>query len=74
MKMKLVRSPAGYRPLILWLFPLLRGINSSREVLEELFLKLYQRRIIPYYLFHYAPFSIERSRYAVSIRNGIILL
>lgn len=64
----------GYRPLLLWRSPLLQGINSSRDVLEELFIKLYRRRIKPYYLFHYAPFSIGRARYGVSIRNGIRLL
>lgn len=65
---------AGYRPLILWRAPLLRGINDSEDVLKELFLQLYRRRIVPYYLFHYAPYTLGRSRVGVSIRRGIELM
>lgn len=65
---------SGFRPLILWRSPLLHGINDQYEVLEELLLKLYQRRITPYYLFHYAPYALGRSNYGVSIREGVELL
>ena len=65
---------SGYRPMILWRSPLLRGINDSVEVLEELLTKLYERRITPYYLFHYAPFSLGRTGYGVSVRRGCELL
>jgi lysine 2,3-aminomutase len=64
----------GYRPLMLWRAPLLRGINCFEEVLEELFIKLYERRILPYYIFHYAPFTLGRSGYGVSVREGARIL
>lgn len=64
----------GYRPLILWRAPLLKGINDSAEVLEELFVKLYERRITPYYLFHYAPFTLGRSTYGLSVKKGSMLM
>lgn len=64
----------GYMPLILWRAPLLSSVNDSVEVLEELFLKLYRRRIRPYYLFHYAPFTIGRSVYGISVKEGVKLL
>ncbi len=60
----------GYRPLILWRAPLLGGVNDSEEVLEELFVNLYARRITPYYLFHYAPFTLGRSHQGVPLRDG----
>ncbi|MCP4658625.1 MAG: radical SAM protein [bacterium] len=64
----------GYRPLILWRAPLLRGINDSEEVLAELLVGLYQRRIVPYYIFHYAPFALGRSCHGLSVRRGAGLL
>ncbi|KYK28800.1 MAG: radical SAM protein [Theionarchaea archaeon] len=64
----------GYHPIILWRSPLLRGVNNSYDVLEELFVKLYQRRIIPYYLFHYAPYALGRSILATSVREGVELM
>ncbi len=60
----------GYRPIIAWRAPLLKGVNDSCEILEELFLKLYTRRILPYYIFHYAPYSLGRRRLGVSIKRG----
>lgn len=62
------------RPLILWRAPLLRTINDSKEILKDLFLKLYKRRIRPYYLFHYAPFTLGRSTYGLSVKTGSKLL
>jgi lysine 2,3-aminomutase len=64
----------GYRPLFLWRTPLLKGINDNLEVLEKLFLGLYSRRIIPYYLFHFTPFALGRSSLGVSVRRGVKLL
>jgi len=64
----------NYRPLILWRAPLLRDINDSYEVLEELLTKLYQRRVVPYYLFHCAPYSLGRPIYGTDIRTGIRIL
>jgi lysine 2,3-aminomutase len=64
----------GYRPMILWRSPLLRGINDSYDVLQDLLLKLYQRRIVPYYIFHYAPYSLGRANLGVGIKEGIRLL
>ncbi|MFC2133655.1 KamA family radical SAM protein [Bacteroidota bacterium] len=64
----------GYRPLFLWRTPLLKGVNDNIEELENLFLSLYARRIIPYYLFHYTPFALGRSSLGVSIKRGIKML
>jgi lysine 2,3-aminomutase len=65
---------SGYRPLILWRAPLLYGINDSEDVLKELLVKLYQRRITPYYLFHFAPYALGRTAHGVSVRRGAELL
>ncbi len=65
---------SGYRPLILWRAPLLYGINDSEEVLKELLVKLYQRRITPYYLFHFAPYALGRTTHGISVRRGAELL
>lgn len=64
----------GYRPNILWRSPILKGINDSYEVLEELFLALFERRIIPYYIFHFAPYCLGRAIYGTSIKKGIEIL
>ena len=65
---------SGNRPLVLWRAPLLRGINDTAETLEHLLRKLYERRIVPYRLFHYAPFSPARSLMATRVRAGVELL
>jgi lysine 2,3-aminomutase len=64
----------GYRPLILWRAPILHGVNDSVETLKELFLKLYERRIVPYYIFHFAPYSLGRHSLGTSVRRGAELL
>jgi len=63
-----------HRPLFLWRAPLIRGVNDTFETLQELMLGLYQRRITPYYLFHYAPFSPGRASRGVELREGVRLL
>jgi len=65
---------AGHRPMILWRSPLLNGINDNEAILEELFFKLYERRILPYYLFHYAPYSLGRTTCGLSVRKGSRML
>ncbi|HNW92403.1 MAG TPA: radical SAM protein [bacterium] len=65
---------AGHRPLILWRSPLLRGINDRVPILEKLLLALYARRITPYYLFHYAPYTLGREVLGVGIRRGAAIL
>jgi lysine 2,3-aminomutase len=65
---------SGHRPLILWRSPLIRGVNDSKETLRELFLRLYERRITPYYLFHSAPYTLGRNYYGTSVKHGIRLM
>jgi lysine 2,3-aminomutase len=65
---------ASHRPLLLWRSPLLAGINDRSEVLEELLVGLYARRITPYYLFHYAPHALGRTARGVSVAEGAALL
>ena len=65
---------SGYRPLLLWRAPLLKNINSSAEILRTLLLNLYERRILPYYLFHYAPYILSRNELATSVRDGVRLM
>ena len=48
--------------------------NDSENVLKELLVKLYQRRITPYYLFHFAPYALGRTAHGISIRRGAELL
>lgn len=69
-----IMDEVGYRPLILSRAPLLKDINDSEETLKELFLKLYRRRITPYYLFHSAPFTLGRSQLGLSVKKGSRLL
>jgi len=64
----------GYRPIIFWKAPLIKGINDDEKVLEELILKLYQRRILPYYIYHYAPYTLGREKYGLPIKRGCELL
>lgn len=64
----------GHRPIILWRAPLLRGINDSSEVLEELLMRLYSLRVVPYYLFHFAPYALGRSLLSTSVREGVRLM
>lgn len=64
----------GLRPLMLWRAPLLAGINDDRETLRTLLVGLYERRITPYYLFHFAPHALGRSTRGVSVAEGAALL
>lgn len=64
----------GLRPLVLWRAPLLAGINDDRETLRTLLVGLYERRITPYYLFHFAPHALGRTTRGVSVAEGAALL
>lgn len=64
----------GSRPLVLWRAPLLAGINDRRETLRSLLVALYERRVTPYYLFHFAPHALGRRARGVSVAEGAALL
>jgi lysine 2,3-aminomutase len=53
--------------------PLLRGVNDSLAVMRELCLALYARGVLPYYVFHAAPYSPHRAQFGVPLRKGAAL-
>lgn len=65
---------AGCRTLFLGQIPLLKDINDSAQVLEELFMALYALRVKPYYLLHAMPETLGAERYRTSVRRGVELM
>ena len=65
----------GYGSLIkLAQIPLLRGVNDSTEVLQELLCKLEQHRVKGYYLLHGLPWTLGAVRFRTSVYKGVELL
>ncbi len=54
--------------------PLLRGINDNKDTLEELFMRLYENGIKPYYLIHCFPGIQGASQFRTSVRKGVELM
>lgn len=65
----------GYGSLVkLAQIPLLRGVNDSTEVLQELLCKLEQHRVKGYYLLHGLPWTLGAVRFRTSVYKGVELL
>ncbi len=70
-----IRDDAGrYAPMMVTHTPLLKGINDSAETLWELFGKLFENNIKPYYLLHTMPHTPYANQQRVSVRDGIRLM
>ena len=70
-----IRDGAGrYAPMIVTHTPLLKGINDDAETLWELFGKLFENNIKPYYLLHTMPHTPYADQQRVSVRDGIRLM
>jgi len=61
-------------PLIATHTPLLAGINNNPDTLWELFAKLYDNNIKPYYLLHTMPHVPFGDKQRVSIREGVEIM
>ena len=61
-------------PLIVTHTPLLRGINDDSNTLWELFGKLFENNIKPYYLLHTMPHTPYANKQRVSVRDGVRLM
>lgn len=70
-----IREDAGrYAPMIVAHTPLLKGINDKVETLWELFGKLYENNIKPYYLLHAMPHTPFANQERTSVRDGVRLM
>jgi len=67
-------SMSGYRGLILGQIPLLKGINDSVDILEDLLMKLYSRSVKPYYFLHPMPETPGAESFRTSVRVGVNLM
>ena len=54
--------------------PLLAGVNDDANILHALFHNLYKERIVPYYLYHFMPFSPGIESLACPIEKGVELM
>ncbi len=71
---RLRESGGRYAPFIAAHTPLLQGINDNAEILWELFSRLYENNIKPYYLLHTMPHTPFADRQRVSVRKGVELM
>lgn len=70
-----IREGTGrYAPMIVTHTPLLKGINDNAENLWELFGKLFENNIKPYYLLHTMPHTPYANQQRVSVRDGVRLM
>lgn len=70
-----IRDGAGrYAPMLVTHTPLLKGINDDVKTLWELFGKLYENNVKPYYLLHTMPHTPYANQQRVSVRDGVRLM
>ncbi len=67
-------SQNGCRTMLLAHIPLLKGINDNIDTLTNLFMRLYQIKIKPYYLIHSMPDTFNSSKFRTSVRKGTEIL
>lgn len=60
--------------LILAHTPLLKGINNNSDILKDLFGKLFQLGVKPYYLLHAMPETILADKYRTTVLEGVDLI
>lgn len=61
-------------PILFANIPVLKHINDDYETLTELFRTLYRHGIVPYYLYHFMPFSPGSSEYRASVQQIIDIM
>ena len=61
-------------PIVFANMPVLKNINDDYDTLSELFLTLYRHGIVPYYLYHFMPFSPGSSEYRASVADIIAIM
>lgn len=70
-----IRDGTGrYAPMIATHTPLLRRVNDNTDTLWELFGKLFENNIKPYYLLHTMPHTPYANQQRVSVRDGVKLM
>jgi len=62
------------RTIILAHIPLLKGINDNAKILLELFMNLYELKIIPYYLLHAMPNTLGATVFRTTVKKGVELM
>lgn len=61
-------------PIVFANIPVLKGINDDYETLSNLFITLYRNGIVPYYLYHFMPFSPGSAEYRASVTDIISIM
>lgn len=61
-------------PIVFANIPVLKGINDDYETLSSLFLNLYRIGVVPYYLYHFMPFSPGSNEYRASVTHIIRIM
>lgn len=69
-----VRSIRSVVPIVFANMPVLKNINDDYDTLSELFLTLYRNGIVPYYLYHFMPFSPGSSEYRAGISDIVTIM
>ncbi|MDJ0820651.1 MAG: radical SAM protein [Paracoccaceae bacterium] len=64
------------RPSVRLIFaniPLLGSVNDDQATLETLCMTLYRNGVLPYYLYHFMPFSPGSAQFSVPVEQGMAL-
>ncbi len=65
---------ATTRTIVLAHIPLLKGINDNSDILLSLCMKLYELKIIPYYLLHAMPNTLGAKVFRTSVKKGVEII
>src|SRR3989344_3210380 len=70
-----IREGSGrYAPILTTHTPLLGNVNANAEILWELFGRLYELNVKPYYLIHTFPHTPFANQQRVSVKDGVKLM